>query len=202
MTDESKATPEAPRATGPAVAVLPAPSAPPRPSLAALRKLAADAAATAAAAAKVVPPSAPKPEPPPSVPDETLDKAINLIADLGLNIKQAAGRLYMEPNKLRPALYKRRAEELKLAVRERAAELMEEALAIADDSTGDTIEKTSRKGNTYTSTDYENIARSKLRAETRMRMAALLDPEKWGPKQKLEHSGAINFNVTSSLLND
>lgn len=55
-------------------------------------------------------------------------------------------------------------------------------MAIADDSKGDV--KLDEKGRTLV--DWENVNRSKLRVETRIRTAALLDPVKWGTRVTID----------------
>jgi transposase-like protein len=59
-----------------------------------------------------------------------------------------------------------------------------QALAIADDSSRDTIE--TDRGPIC---DREWIARSKLRVDTRLKLAAVFCPAKYGQKAQLEHSG-------------
>ena len=60
--------------------------------------------------------------------------------------------------------------------------LFDECLDIADDGRNDTF--TDRQGNTRTDTDV--VQRSKLRIDTRMRIASKLNPKKYGEKLQLD----------------
>lgn len=73
---------------------------------------------------------------------------------------------------------------------DRADELFAEALEIADDSSSDTITRTSASGREYEAPDHEWIARCRLRVETRMKQAAKLAPKRYG--EKLELAGDAN----------
>lgn len=59
-----------------------------------------------------------------------------------------------------------------------------QALAIADDTSQDTIE--TEHGPVL---NREFVARSKLRVETRMKLAAVFCPSKYGQRAQVEHSG-------------
>jgi hypothetical protein len=73
--------------------------------------------------------------------------------------------------------------------RERQADLLfDECLEIADDSSGDT-KIIGRDGEEREVMDAEFVARSKIRIDTRMRMAGKLAPKKYGEKTALELSG-------------
>lgn len=68
-----------------------------------------------------------------------------------------------------------------LRARERQADLIfDECLEIADDASGDAPGK--RKGDHEDVHATEQVARSKLRVDTRMRMAGKLAPKKYGEK--------------------
>lgn len=58
--------------------------------------------------------------------------------------------------------------------------LVEDVIAIADDDSGDYVTKTDRKGNKYDSFNPENVHRSKLRIETRMKIAEKVAPKIYG----------------------
>jgi len=78
--------------------------------------------------------------------------------------------------------------------------LATQALAIADCTDGDTIQTDSGEV-----CNREWIARSKLRVETRLRLAAVFCPSKYGHKAQLEHSGPKGGpieNVTRVVLCD
>ena len=72
-----------------------------------------------------------------------------------------------------------------------ADKLFEECLEIADDTSGDYIEKKNDDGSTFWAVDHEHIQRSKLRIDTRKWMAGKLAPKKYGEKvaQKIIGSG-------------
>jgi hypothetical protein len=62
---------------------------------------------------------------------------------------------------------------------------LDQAIAIADDAKDDWL--TDDKGRMRV--DNEAVARSRLRVDTRIRLAEKLAPNKYGVKQQLEHSG-------------
>ncbi len=72
--------------------------------------------------------------------------------------------------------------------------LMEDALAIADDSIRDTI--IGKNGDEIINGEW--VARSRLRVETRMKIAAKLEPRKYGDKQ-LVQSENINHNLNTEI---
>lgn len=71
--------------------------------------------------------------------------------------------------------------------RERQAEnFVDECADIADFTEQDTITKQTKDGDEYEVPDYEWISRSKLRVDTRLKLAAILAPKKYGPKQEID----------------
>lgn len=87
-----------------------------------------------------------------------------------------------------------------MRARDRQAEnFIDECADIADFTDKDTITKTTKKGDKYDVPDHEWILRSKLRVETRLKLAALLAPKKYGPKQEIDvniknRSFSLKFN--------
>lgn len=79
-------------------------------------------------------------------------------------------------------------EAIALARSKRADVYFEEALQIADDKSGD--EKETKYG---TVCDTEFVQRSRLRVETRLKAAAILNRDRYGDKQKVEVSGGITL---------
>lgn len=81
------------------------------------------------------------------------------------------------------------------AIDKRHRNLLEETLDIADDSSGDlkTIER--KDGRLDEVQDSEFVARSKLRIETRLKVLALLDRNKYGPKSDLNLTGSMNVKI-------
>jgi len=72
----------------------------------------------------------------------------------------------------------------------KADKLFEECLEIADDTSGDYIEKKNDDGSTFWVVDHEHIQRSKLRIDTRKWMAGKVAPKKYGEKVTQETSGS------------
>ena len=66
---------------------------------------------------------------------------------------------------------------------------IDECLDIADASAIDTLVKTSKNGEEYEVPNHEWIARSKLRVDTRMKMAEKMAPRKYAPQAKHEITG-------------
>ena len=73
--------------------------------------------------------------------------------------------------------------------------LMDECLVIADDARNDWMEKQTRRGETITVPNHESVNRSRLRVETRFRMAEKVYPKKYGAKADLN----VNANIESEL---
>lgn len=69
--------------------------------------------------------------------------------------------------------------------------IAEECLAIADDTSGDTM-IVSGEDNAREAANTEWISRSKLRVETRLKLLAKWDPKRYGDKLDLNHSGRIS----------
>lgn len=67
--------------------------------------------------------------------------------------------------------------------------LLDECAEIADDGTNDWIERKRDDGSTYEAINGEHIQRSKLRIETRVKMAQMLKPKTYGPKLDLTSGG-------------
>jgi hypothetical protein len=88
-----------------------------------------------------------------------------------------------------------------LRARERQADLLfDECLEIADDSTGDTKTVEYESGASSTQCNSEWISRSKLRVDTRLRMAGKLSPKKYGERQTVEHTDPQGNNPFSGLM--
>lgn len=70
--------------------------------------------------------------------------------------------------------------------RERQAEtFIDECVDIADMTEMDTIRKTTKNGDEYDAPDHEWITRSRLRVETRIKIAEKLAPKKYTPKNEI-----------------
>ena len=87
-----------------------------------------------------------------------------------------------------------------LRARERQADLIfDECLEIADDHSRDT-KLVGTKGDEREVADTEWISRSKLRVDTRMRMAGKLHPKKYGDKLQTEISDPQGNNPFAPLM--
>lgn len=72
--------------------------------------------------------------------------------------------------------------------------LLDECGEIADDGLNDYVEKQGKDGSTYMAFDKEAVMRSKLRVDTRIKLAQMLKPKTYGPKLDLTSDGkAINI---------
>lgn len=69
--------------------------------------------------------------------------------------------------------------------------LLEEILQISDDGSNDTY--TDDNGNTRT--DYDVVARSKLRVDARKWAMAKMAPKKYGDKLDVEHGGSVTVEI-------
>ena len=67
--------------------------------------------------------------------------------------------------------------------------IFDEAMDIADDSSGDIVMKTDKAGNLFPAVQHDVIQRAKLRVDTRMKIAAKINPAKYG--ERLELSGDV-----------
>ncbi|MBB0023646.1 terminase small subunit protein [Ralstonia pickettii] len=70
---------------------------------------------------------------------------------------------------------------------------LDEIMAIADDSRGDTETRVDSQGNEYDAPNNEWIQRSKLRVDARKWAMSKLAPKKFGDKIGVEHSGSIEL---------
>ncbi len=89
-----------------------------------------------------------------------------------------------------------------LRARERQADLIfDECLEIADDVSHDTKTLKRADGTEYEQCDSEWISRSKLRVDTRLRMAGKLAPKKYGDRQIIagDKDAPLEVNTTSDL---
>ena len=58
--------------------------------------------------------------------------------------------------------------------------ILDETISIADDGVNDYVEKVGKNGDTYVAFDKEHVQRSKLRVETRQRLAEMIRPHRYG----------------------
>lgn len=79
--------------------------------------------------------------------------------------------------------------------KEEAADAMaEEILDISDDGTNDWMERVNAEGEIVGwSLNGEHVQRSKLRVDSRKWLASKLKPKRYGDKQEVQHSGAVEF---------
>lgn len=81
-------------------------------------------------------------------------------------------------------------------------ELSEETLEIVDDGTNDWIERQREDGSTYYDVDRENIARSKLRAEHRLKLLAVWAPRRYGTLIKVGDPDGNKLDRPAQSVND
>lgn len=93
------------------------------------------------------------------------------------------------------------SEQYDRACEDRAMSYAEDIVDIADDSSGDTVEKVGRNGETYETLDTEFVARSKLRVDARKWVASRLVP-KYRDKQDVNHSGGLVLHETNFMGRD
>lgn len=75
--------------------------------------------------------------------------------------------------------------------------IADEAFRIADDGTNDYMERQLQDGRTVMALDRENVQRSKLRVETRLKLLAKWHPKRYGEKLEIESTNR-SANVTIS----
>lgn len=130
-----------------------------------------------------------------SKPNKYSESLAEKIADLhaeGLSITEIAKRDDMPTRK---AMLRWMAEQQPFADMMNAARrayvdfLAEECLKLADDSEGDWKECRDRDGESFYKPDYDNVARAKLKIDTRMKLIAKWAPQQYGEKATLEHTG-------------
>jgi len=79
---------------------------------------------------------------------------------------------------------------------ERQAEtFIDECADIADDNEQDTILVIGKDGKEYERVNHDHINRSRLRVDTRIKIAEKLAPRKYTPQSKVENTGSIEINV-------
>ena len=87
-------------------------------------------------------------------------------------------------------------ERLTCARASRAHIMAETALEVADEVSGDTITRTNRDGEAYEVANHEWINRSRLRVETRLRLARAMNPRVYADKVQAEVSGPQGGPIT------
>jgi hypothetical protein len=78
----------------------------------------------------------------------------------------------------------------------------DEIIAIADDTTLDTITKVTPQGREYQAIDHENIQRSKLRVNTRQWLMARLHPAGYGDRVEHDHTGQVGHLHVHGIVDD
>ncbi len=80
--------------------------------------------------------------------------------------------------------------------------IFDEAIEIADDSSGDWTTRP-KNGEEVRVVDHENVQRARLRVETRMKAAAKINPVKYGDKLDVNMSGELNVShLSDAKLNE
>jgi hypothetical protein len=78
--------------------------------------------------------------------------------------------------------------------------ISEGVLPIADDGKNDFMEKEASNGNTYTAANHENVQRSKLRIDVRMRLLESLDPNTFGKRVDLSNKDGSLSSAWATAL--
>lgn len=92
---------------------------------------------------------------------------------------------------------------MRIATEQYARVKFEECIKIADDSSGDWRRRITRNGkDVVEEVDHENIQRSKLKIETRLKALAKIDPERYGGKQSVEISGKGGGPIETKDVSD
>lgn len=81
------------------------------------------------------------------------------------------------------------SEQYRIAREAQTARWEDELLEIADDGSNDWMERRREDGSTQLVGDYEHMARSKLRVDTRKWIMSKRLPKKYGERVQAEHSG-------------
>ncbi len=68
---------------------------------------------------------------------------------------------------------------------------MDQCVDIADDTEHDTITLINKNGEEYQKTNFEHINRSRLRVDTRIKIAEKMAPRKYMAQNRTEHSGGV-----------
>ena len=83
-----------------------------------------------------------------------------------------------------------------MQARDRQAEtFIDQCVDIADDNSNDTITMEGKDGKEYERVNHDHINRSRLRVDTRIKIAEKLAPKKYSSKHDLNVSGDIKINV-------
>ncbi len=83
-----------------------------------------------------------------------------------------------------------------------ADSFFDEAIDIADETAQDTTTKKDRYGNDHEVINHEAIQRSKLRVETRFKIAAISKPSKYSEKRLMEITGKDGEPIKTEITTD
>lgn len=84
--------------------------------------------------------------------------------------------------------------------RERQAEtFIDQCVDIADDKSNDTILVEGKDGNEYERVNHDHINRSRLRVDTRIKIAEKMAPRKYSAKHDVSLSGDITIKIIDSF---
>jgi len=76
---------------------------------------------------------------------------------------------------------------------------IDECVDIADDTEDDTITLINKDGDEYKKVNHDHINRSRLRIDTRIKIAEKMAPKKYTPRKALEHTGEGGRDLFPSL---
>ena len=78
--------------------------------------------------------------------------------------------------------------------------IFDEAIDIADDTSGDIVMKEDKAGNLYPAIQHHVIQRDKLRVDTRMKIASKINPSKYGDRLELAGDQAEARDMSDEKL--
>jgi len=86
-----------------------------------------------------------------------------------------------------------------LAREMQADTFIDQCSSIADETDQDTITCIDKNGEEYTKVNHDHINRSRLRVETRLKIAEKLLPKKYSAKHDVNVSGDINIKIVDNF---
>lgn len=82
-----------------------------------------------------------------------------------------------------------------IQARERQSDTyIDQCVDIADATDRDTLVLIDKNGEEYEKTNFEHINRSRLRVDTRIKIAEKMAPQKYTPRKALEHTGNVELS--------
>lgn len=119
--------------------------------------------------------------------------------DVGLDVVQF--RRWMHEDDARDEIFQLGLSAMYDAARVARVEvMMDETVAIADDGTNDYVEREMQNGDTRIVYDGEHVQRSKLRVDTRIQVAKMLNAKKYGvQKHEVDNKHSMSEDLVEAL---